>query len=183
MELKNPKARRVLAVGCVCGLLGSLTLPWNAASCILYALASALLGAGCLMLRKVREEYLGAAKPALGAAVAFVLGIFLDGGSLAQIPMVAGMALLYFAVAYYTNGAVLEAGLAVMRGGAPRPPKAAIRFEYAAGLFVLALLVGEMVPAILRFAQVVAMASMGVGFVQLTRFMLTGPRKEDNAGQ
>ena len=113
--------------------------------------------------------------------MAFLLGIFLDGGSLAQIPLVAGVAFLYFAVAYYTNGAVLEAGLSVMRGGAPRPPKAAIRFEYAAGLFVLALLVGEMMPAIQRLAQVVAMASLGVGFVQLARFMVTGPRKEENA--
>lgn len=181
MELKNPKARRVLAAGCVCGLLGSLALPWNTASCVLYALASALLAAGCLMLRKVREEYPRAAKPALGAAVAFLLGIFLDGGSLAQIPLVAGVAFLYFTVAYYTNGAVLEAGLSVMRGGAPRPPKVAIRFEYAAGLFVLALLVGEMMPAIQRLAQVVAMASLGVGFVQLARFMVTGPRKEENA--
>ena len=181
MKLKNPKARQVLAAGCVCGLLGSLLLPWDAASCVAFALGSALLGAGCLKLRGVREEYAGAAKPALGAAVAFVLGIFLDGGSLAQIPMVVGAALLYFAVAYYCNGAVQEAGLNAARGGAPRPPKAAIRFEYAAGLFVLALLLGEMVPAILRLAQVVAMASMGVGFVQLTRFMLTGPRKEDNA--
>lgn len=182
MELKNPMARRVMAAGCVCGLLGSLALPWDPVSCGLYALASALLAAGCLMLRGVREEYAGAAKPAVAAVVAFVLGIFLDGGSLAQMPMVAGAAFLYFTVAYYANGAMQEAELHIARGGAPRPPKAAIRFEYAAGLFVLALLVGEMVPAIVNLAKVVAMAAMGVGFVQLTRFMLTGPRKEDNAG-
>ena len=48
-------------------------------------------------------------------------------------------------------------------------------------LFVLALLVGEMVPAILRLAQVVAMAALGVGFVQLAAFMLRGPRKENDA--
>ena len=46
---------------------------------------------------------------------------------------------------------------------------------------MLALLVGEMMPAIQRLAQVVAMASLGVGFVQLARFMVTGPRKEENA--
>ena len=34
MELKNPKARRVMAAGCVCGLLGSLALPWNLVSCV-----------------------------------------------------------------------------------------------------------------------------------------------------
>lgn len=181
MEQSNPKARRVLAAGCVCGLLGSLALPWDAVSCVLYALASALLAAGCLMLRKVRPEYAGAAKPALGAVVAFALGTVLDGGSLAQMPMVAGAALLYFCVGWYANGAAQEADAREKRGGAPRPPKAAIRFEYAAGLFVLALLLGEMMPAILRLAQVVAMAAMGVGFVQLTRFMLTGPRKETDA--
>ena len=179
MEQSNPQARRVLAAGCVCGLLGSLVLPWDAAACTLYALGSAALAVGCGMLRKVRPEYGSAAKPAAGAAVAFVLGIFLDGGSLAQMPMVAGAALLYFAMAYYTNGAVQEAGVRNTRGGAPRPPKAAVRFEYAAGLFVLALLLGEMMPAILRPAQLVAMAAMGVGFVQMGRFMITGPRRED----
>ena len=181
MEQSNPKARRVLAAGCVCGLLGSLALPWDAVSCVLYALASVLLAVGCGMLRKIRPEYGSAVKPAVAAAVAFALGTVLDGGSLAQMPMVAGAAFLYFSSAYYSNGAVQEAGVREARGGAPRPPKAAIRFEYAAGLFVLALLVGEMMPAILRLAQVVAMAAMGVGFVQLTRFMLKGPDREEPA--
>ena len=181
MELKNPNARRVMAAGCLCGVLGSLVLPWNLASCILYALTSALMAAGCLMLRKVDKGYFRAAKPALAAVVAFVLGVFLDGGSLFQMPVVAGVALLYFVVAYYADAVMDETGTRVARGGAPRPPKAAIRFEYAAGMFVLALLVGEMLPVILRVAQVVAMASMGVGFVQLARYMLTDPRKEDNA--
>lgn len=182
MELSNPNARRVLAAGCVCGLLGSLALPWDTVSCVLYALASALLAAGCWMLRKVRPEYGGAFKPAVAAVVAFALGTVLDGGALAQMPMVAGAAFLYFCVAYYANGATQEADARQPRGGVPRPPKAAIRFEYAAGLFVLALLVGEMMPSILRIAQVVAMASLGVGFVQLVRFMLQGPRKEEDAG-
>ena len=100
MEQSNPKARRVLAAGCVCGLLGSLALPWDAASCVLYALASVLLAVGCGMLHKVRPEYGRAAKPAVAAAVAFTLGVVLDGGALAQMPMVAGAALLYFCVAY-----------------------------------------------------------------------------------
>ena len=181
MEQSNPKARRVLAAGCVCGLLGSLALPWDAASCVLYALASVLLAVGCGMLHKVRPEYGRAAKPAVAAAVAFTLGVVLDGGALAQMPMVAGAALLYFCVAYYASGVALETDTRTARGGAPRPPKAAIRFEYVAGLFVLALLVGEMVPAILRLAQVVAMAALGVGFVQLAAFMLRGPRKENDA--
>ena len=182
MELKNPKARRVMAAGCVCGLLGSLALPWNLVSCVLFALSSAVLAAGCLMLRSVGAGYLRAAKPAVAGAVAFALGTVLDGGSLFQMLVVAGAALLYFVVAYYADAVMEETGTKVSRGGAPRPPKAAIRFEYAAGMFVLALLVGEMLPAIVNFAKVVAMISMGVGFVQLAQFMLNGPRKEDNAG-
>lgn len=179
MEQSNPKMRQLLAAGCVCGLLASLTLPWNTVSCVLFAVASAVLAAGCLMLRKIRSEYGRAAKPAVAAVVAFALGIVFNGGSLFQMLVVLGVALLYFVVAYYADAVMEETGTKVTRGGAPRPPKAAIRFEYAAGIFILALLVGDMFSVIVRPAQVVAMISMGVGFVQLTQFMLTGPRKED----
>lgn len=182
MELSNPKARRVLAAGCVCGLLASLTLPWDMLSSGLFALTSVLLAVGCAMLRGQRSEYGRPIKPAVAAAVAFVLGMILDGGSLVRMPVVAGVALLYFVVAYYVDAVAEETDTRVSRGGAPRPPKAANRFEIAAGTFVLALLIGDMLPAVLRLAQLVAMASMGVGFVQLARFMIEGPRKEENAG-
>lgn len=179
MQQSNPNARRVLAVGCACGLLGSLTLPWNTVSCVLFALASALLAAGCLMLRAAGAGYGRAAKPAVVAVVAFLLGIVLNGGSLFQMPVVLGVALLYFVVAYYADAVMEETETKVSRSGAPRPPKAAMRFEYAAGFFILALLVGDIFAVIMRPAQVVAMIAMGVGFVQLGLYAVNGPRKED----
>ena len=68
MELSNPKARRVLAAGCVCGLLASLTLPWDMLSSGLFALTSVLLAVGCAMLRGQRSEYGRPIKPAVAAA-------------------------------------------------------------------------------------------------------------------
>lgn len=182
MELSNPNARRVLAAGCVCGLLASLTLPWAMLSSGLFALTSVVLAAGCALLCKERREYARPIKPAVAAAVAFVLGMILDGGSLVRMPVIVGIALLYFAVAYYADAVLQETGTRVRQGGAPRPPKVATRFEIAAGTFALALLVGDVLTTLLRPAQLVAMVAMGIGFVQLGRFVLEGPRKEDNAG-
>ncbi len=79
--------------------------------------------------------------------------------------------LFYFIMTYSVSGL---AEVFHIRGSGPRrPPRAAMLFEYAAGVYALARLLTDFLPALNLITDLIAMIAMTVGFVMVLRFFAT----------
>ena len=79
--------------------------------------------------------------------------------------------LFYFIMTYSVSG--LAEVLHIRGSGPRRPPRAAMLFEYAAGVYALARLLTDFLPALNLITDLIAMIAMTVGFVMVLRFFAT----------
>lgn len=165
------KQRQILVVGCALGAAASVTMLWFTVSCLLYALAALVLGAGCFLARHAARGFDIAWKAAIPTIVIELLGGLLTQYDLVLLTTLMTAILFYFIMTYSVSGL---AEVFHIRGSGPRrPPRAAMLFEYAAGVYALARLLTDFLPALNLITDLIAMIAMTVGFVIVLRFFAT----------
>lgn len=161
---------RLMQAGCACGVAASVLLPWYTVSCVAYAVAAVVFGAGCLKARTARGEFGLAVRLAAATAVIFALNIPLQDTAAHMLMALAGAVAFYFCVTYAVTGLERAAGRAP--SGSRRPPRIVMLFEYCAGIYALAFLAADAFPAVAGLAQWVAMAAFAVGFALVIQYLL-----------
>ena len=165
------KQRQILVVGCALGAAASVTLQWFTVSCLLYALAALVLGAGSFLARHAARGFDIAWKAAIPTIVIELLGGLLTQYDLVLLTTLMTAILFYFIMTYSVSG--LAEVLHIRGSGPRRPPRAAMLFEYAAGVYALARLLTDFLPALNLITDLIAMIAMTVGFVMVLRFFAT----------
>ncbi|HJD21086.1 MAG TPA: hypothetical protein H9915_04620 [Candidatus Gemmiger faecigallinarum] len=167
-QLNTP--RQILVVGCALGVAASVTMPWFTVSCILYALSALAMGVGCFLARKVQTGFNIVWKAAIPTVIIELLGGLLTQYDLTLLTTLMTAILFYFIMTYAVSG--LAGAFHIRTGSDPRrPPRAAMLFEYAAGVYALARLISDMLPALNLIADLIAMVAMTVGFVVVLQFI------------
>lgn len=165
------KQRQILVVGCALGAAASVTMLWFTVSCLLYALAALVLGVGSFLARHAARGFDIAWKAAIPTIVIELLGGLLTQYDLVLLTTLMTAILFYFIMTYSVSGL---AEVFHIRGSGPRrPPRAAMLFEYAAGVYALARLLTDFLPALNLITDLIAMIAMTVGFVVVLRFFAT----------
>ena len=165
------KQRQILVVGCALGAAASVTMLWFTVSCLLYALAALVLGVGSFLARHAARGFDIAWKAALPTIVIELLGGLLTQYDLVLLTTLMTAILFYFIMTYSVSGL---AEVFHIRGSGPRrPPRAAMLFEYAAGVYARARPVAGLPPALDLITGLIAMIAMTVGFVMVLRFFAT----------
>ena len=165
------KQRQILVVGCALGAAASVTMLWFTVSCLLYALAALVLGAGSFLARHAARAFDIAWKAAIPTIVIELLGGLLTQYDLVLLTTLMTAILFYFIMTYSVSG--LAEVLHIRGSGPRRPPRAAMLFEYAAGVYALARLLTDFLPALNLITDLIAMIAMTVGFVMVLRFFAT----------
>ena len=163
------KQRQILVVGCALGAAASVTMLWFTVSCLLYALAALVLGVGSFLARHAARGFDIAWKAAIPTIVIELLGGLLTQYDLVLLTTLMTAILFYFIMTYSVSG--LAEVLHIRGSGPRRPPRAAMLFEYAAGVYALARLLADFLPALNLVADLIAMVAMTVGFVVVLRFI------------
>ena len=161
--------RQVMVVGCLLGVAASVTMPWFTISCLLYAVSALALGIGGFLARKVHTSF-GIVWKAAIPTVIELLGGLLTQFDLVLLTTLMTAILFYFLMTYTVNGLAQVFHLR-NDSGPKRPPRAAMLFEYAAGVYALARLLADFLPALNLVADLIAMVAMTVGFVVVLRFI------------
>ena len=165
------KQRQILVVGCALGAAASVTMLWFTVSCLLYALAALVLGVGSFLARHAARGFDIAWKAAIPTIVIELLGGLLTQYDLVLLTTLMTAILFYFIMTYSVSGL---AEVFHIRGSGPRrPPRAAMLFEYAAGVYALARLLTDFLPALNLITDLIAMIAMTVGCVMVLRFFAT----------
>ena len=165
------KQRQILVVGCALGAAASVTMLWFTVSCLLYALAALVLGVGSFLARHAARGFDIAWKAAIPTIVIELLGGLLTQYDLVLLTTLMTAILFYFIMTYSVSG--LAEVLHIRGSGPRRPPRAAMLFEYAAGVDALARLLTDFLPALNLITDLIAMIAMTVGFVMVLRFFAT----------
>ena len=165
------KQRQILVVGCALGAAASVTMLWFTVSCLLYALAALVLGVGSFLARPAARGFDIAWKAAIPTIVIELLGGLLTQYDLVLLTTLMTAILFYFIMTYSVSG--LAEVLHIRGSGPRRPPRAAMLFEYAAGVYALARLLTDFLPALNLITDLIAMIAMTVGFVMVLRFFAT----------
>ena len=165
------KQRQILVVGCALGAAASVTMLWFTVSCLLYALAALVLGAGSFLARHAARGFDIAWKAAIPTIVIELLGGLLTQYDLVLLTTLMTAILFYFIMTYSVSG--LAEVLHIRGSGPRRPPRPAMLFEYAAGVYALARLLTDFLPALNLITSLIAMIAMTVGFVMVLRFFAT----------
>lgn len=164
--------RTVLLAGCVCGIAASIAQPWYLISCGLYALAAALFGVGCFLARGIHTEFTAGWRVAVLTVLVFAAAAALHRFNMTLLMALLGGLALYFCVTFTTSAIAKSLGL-MPAGETHRPPRVALLFEYCAGIYMLATLGIDAFPSLGFLADIVSMASLGVGFVLVGKFLMT----------
>ena len=162
--------RMILVVGCALGVAASVTMPWFTVSCILYAVSALAMGVGCFLCRGENRNFNIVWKAAIPTIVIELLGGLLTQYNLLLLTTLMTAILFYFIMTYPVSG-LAQAFRLPQSSGPRRPPRAAMLFEYAAGVYALARLLSDFLPALNIIADLVAMVAMTVGFVAVLRFI------------
>ena len=165
------KQRQILVVGCALGAAASVTMLWFTVSCLLYALAALVLGVGSFLARHAARGFDIAWKAALPTIVIELLGGLLTQYDLVLLTTLMTAILFYFIMTCSVSG--LAEVLHIRGSGPRRPPRAAMLFEHAAGVYALARLLTDFLPALNLITDLIAMIAMTVGFVMVLRFFAT----------
>lgn len=176
MHNKNEAALRrprlILLIGCVCGVIASIAQPWYILSCALYAVTAALFGVGCFLARGAHTEFTAGWRTAVLTILVFLAAALLHQFDMTLLMALAGGLALYFCVTFATSALAKSLG-AMPSGETHRPPRVALLFEYCAGIYMLATLGADAFPSLGFLADVVSMASLGIGFVLVAKFVTT----------
>ncbi len=162
--------RQVMVVGCLLGVAASVTMPWFTISCLLYAVSALALGIGGFLARKAHTSFGIVWKAAIPTVIIELLGGLLTQFDLVLLTTLMTAILFYFLMTYTVNGLAQVFHLR-NDSGPKRPPRAAMLFEYAAGVYALARLLADFLPALNLVADLIAMVAMTVGFVVVLRFI------------
>ena len=153
------KQRQILVVGCALGAAASVTMLWFTVSCLLYALAALVLGVGSFLARHAARGFDIAWKAAIPTIVIELLGGLLTQYDLVLLTTLMTAILFYFIMTYSVSG--LAEVLHIRGSGPRRPPRAAMLFEYAAGVYALARLLTDFLPALNLITDLIAMMNIG----------------------
>ena len=165
------KQRQNLVVGCALGAAASVTMLWFAVSCLLYALAALVMGVGSFLARHAARGFDIAWKAAIPTIVIELLGGLVTQYALVLLTTLMTAILFYFIMTYSVS--CLAEVLHIRGPGPRRPPRAAMLFGYAAGVYALARLLTDFLPALNLITDLIAMIAMTVGFVRVLRFFAT----------
>ena len=167
-QLATP--RQIMSVGCTLGIAASVTMLWFSISCALFAASAAALGVACFLARSAHPSFGIVWKAAIPTVVIELLGALLPQYDLVLLTTLMTALLFYFIMTYTVNG-LAQVFHIRSNTGPRRPPRAAMIFEYAAGVYALARLLSDFLPALNMIADLIAMIAMAVGFSVVLQFI------------